>query len=165
LTVVAWDGTAIAADRQATQGGTASTLTKLQRLDNGEVLTWTGNLQNCFGAQHWYCAGAKPSEWVNYRLNDDEHSELIVLSEDGLYTYNCGPFPQKIEDKFAAFGSGKELALGALAMGATAKEAVEIASRFDTGCGLGVDVMHYEKPKRQPPKKATKPRARKGKQQ
>lgn len=156
MTVVAWDGTAIAADRQATYGGgTATSVTKLYRLDNGEVVSWCGEMQNCLGAHNWYCAGADPSEWVNYRLNEENSISLIVLSEDGLYVFDNGPYPRKIEDLFAAFGSGHEFAMGALAMGATAKEAVEIASRFDTGCGLGVDVMRFEKPKR-----ATKPKAK-----
>ncbi len=145
---MAWDGKSIAADRQVTRCGQRGSITKLHRLDNGEVLTWTGHLQNCLGMQHWYLAGAKPSEWNNYRVDPESSAELVILSEDGLWTFS-GPYGVRVEDAFFALGSGAEYALAALAMGATAKEAVEIASRFDNGCGLGIDVMQFEKPKRQ----------------
>lgn len=148
MTVVAFDGTYLAADRQVTRGGQRGSITKLLRLSNGEVLTWTGHLQNCLGMQHWYLAGAKPSEWGNYRVDPECSAELIILSEDGLWTFS-GPYGVRVEDPFVAIGSGAEYALAALAMGATAEQAVEIASRFDNCCGLGVDVMRFEKPKRQ----------------
>lgn len=145
VTVLAWDGTSLAADRQVTRSGQRGSITKLLRLDTGEVLSWTGHLQNCLGMQHWYLAGAKPCEWNNYRVDPESHAELVILSEDGLWTFG-GPYGIKVEDPFIALGSGSEYALAALAMGATAKEAVEIASRFDNHCGLGVDVMQFEKP-------------------
>ncbi len=44
-------------------------------------------------------------------------------------------------DPFAAIGSGSGIALGAMAAGKTAAEAVEIAARFDSGTGNGVDVL------------------------
>jgi ATP-dependent protease HslVU (ClpYQ) peptidase subunit len=143
---VVWDGTYLAADRQVTRGGQRGQITKLLRLSNGEVLSWTGHLQNCLGMQHWYLAGAKPSEWGNYRVDTEAHAELIILSEEGLWTFS-GPYGVRVEDPFVAIGSGAEYAMAALAMGATAEQAVEIASRFDNCCGLGVDVMRFERPK------------------
>lgn len=148
--MVAYDGTYLAADRQVTRGGQRGLITKLTRLNTGEVLSWTGHLQNCIGMQHWYCAGAKPNEWDKYRVDPEAAAELVILSEDGLWTFTAGPYPVKVEDPFFAVGSGSEYALGALAMGATAEQAVEIASRFDNCCGLGVDVMRFEKPKKEP---------------
>lgn len=44
---------------------------------------------------------------------------------------------------FHAIGSGRGEALGAMAMGADARRAVEIASRLNVGCGLGVDVIRF----------------------
>lgn len=40
-----------------------------------------------------------------------------------------------------AWGSGRDYAMGAMARGANAKEAAEIAMRFDNGCGMGIDVV------------------------
>jgi hypothetical protein len=48
------------------------------------------------------------------------------------------PAPQTA---FAALGSGSDAALGALYHGASAREAVEIASLVDTATGDGVDSL------------------------
>ena len=48
---------------------------------------------------------------------------------------------QKVEDQFAAWGSGRDFALTAMHLGKSAREAVEIACLFENGCGNGVDVL------------------------
>lgn len=150
MTVLAWDGKSLAADKQMTRSGERCKYTKLHRLTNGEVAAYTGSVQDCLGLLNWYVAGAKTNEWNDFRVDTEASAELIVLSEDGLYMFSNGPYAVKVEDPFAAFGSGKEYALGALTMGATAEQAVEIASQHDTHCGLGVDVMQFERPKKKP---------------
>jgi ATP-dependent protease HslVU (ClpYQ) peptidase subunit len=45
------------------------------------------------------------------------------------------------EDKKTATGSGRDYALAAMHCGKTAREAVEIACLFETGCGNGVDEL------------------------
>lgn len=42
-----------------------------------------------------------------------------------------------------AVGSGADLAIGAMACGKTAREAVRIACRYDFKSGLGVDVVKF----------------------
>jgi ATP-dependent protease HslVU (ClpYQ) peptidase subunit len=65
---------------------------------------------------------------------------LIVVPPKGKpFYFEQLPFKQIIEEKFAAWGSGRDFALGALAKGADAIEAVRIASRFCTSCGMGID--------------------------
>ena len=51
--------------------------------------------------------------------------------------------PRNLSGK--AIGSGSEYALGAMAMGASAKRAVQIASRFDPSTGRGVTVAKVRK--------------------
>jgi ATP-dependent protease HslVU (ClpYQ) peptidase subunit len=48
---------------------------------------------------------------------------------------------QVVEDPFMAWGSGRDFALGAMAMGATAREAVAVACRFNVYCGNGIDAF------------------------
>lgn len=43
--------------------------------------------------------------------------------------------PFDIKADFYAEGIGRELAMGALAMGATAEEAARVAIKYSTGCG------------------------------
>jgi ATP-dependent protease HslVU (ClpYQ) peptidase subunit len=69
---------------------------------------------------------------------------LIVWDAQGLRYYEDGPIPETVEHGFWAFGSGRDFAIAAMACGKSAREAVEIACQFDTGCGLGVDVMQIE---------------------
>jgi hypothetical protein len=38
-------------------------------------------------------------------------------------------------------GSGADFAIGAMARGASAREAIDIAATYDTNTGLGVDVL------------------------
>jgi hypothetical protein len=48
-----------------------------------------------------------------------------------------------MESPFYAIGSGGHVALGAMATGVTPKRAVEIATQFDPGTGMGVDVIRW----------------------
>lgn len=72
----------------------------------------------------------------------NEGSELVWLRADGSVSYltNDGPI-DGIEAEFFATGSGKSLARGAMAAGATAEEAANIACRFDVGCWGPVHVL------------------------
>jgi ATP-dependent protease HslVU (ClpYQ) peptidase subunit len=47
-------------------------------------------------------------------------------------------------DKWA-IGSGADYAMGAMAVGADAKRAVEVTSDLYCRCGLGVDVLHHDR--------------------
>lgn len=57
--------------------------------------------------------------------------------------YEREPHPFEIEEPFYAFGSGMDIAIGALAMGANAIKAVEIASRYSSHCGNGIDTLTF----------------------
>jgi hypothetical protein len=50
---------------------------------------------------------------------------------------------QRIRHPFIAIGNGGDFALGALAAGESAREAVRIASRLSASCGFGVDVVRF----------------------
>lgn len=49
------------------------------------------------------------------------------------------------KERFASVGSGSKYALGAMTFGANAKEAVEVACRFDTASGPPVTTMRMRK--------------------
>lgn len=87
----------------------------------------------------WYEAGKRRSRWPQIDAEDWAH--VVVLQRGRLLDYENKPYAQPIEDKHFAWGSGKLLALGAMAAGATAQQAVDIASRYHVECGLGVDVF------------------------
>lgn len=139
MTIIAWDGKTVAADKQATCSGLRFKTTKLRRIASGEVLCWTGEQDSGEMVARWYEAGADPAKWPDCQKDKDSWSRLVVISPTGAKFFERQPIAVGIEDEFMAWGSGRDFALGAMRKGATAVEAVEIAMEFSEGCGLGVD--------------------------
>ena len=143
MSVVAWDGKTLAADKQATNSGLRVTTTKLRRLkdhNSDTVIAWTGDQDHGETVALWYSRGAIPADWPECQKDRDAWARLIVASPSGAFFFERQPVPIKVEDKFAAWGSGRDYALGALACGKSARQAVEVACRFDSGCGMGIDL-------------------------
>lgn len=65
----------------------------------------------------------------------------MVVSRAGVVYYERQPFSLTIEMPHHAIGIGRECAIGAMAMGASAYRAVEIASGLIDGCGGGIDTL------------------------
>ncbi len=83
------------------------------------------------------------SEWLSRWPELGEAPECVKKSEvcglfamkSGLLLQIDGGKPYEMAAPFFAEGSGKLIALGALAMGATAEQAVDIAIRYDNKSG------------------------------
>ena len=89
----------------------------------------------------WYKAGSVVADWPKFQ-EQENFTNLIVVEYGQLFYYSQQPIKIKCEDKFFAMGSGRDFALGAMDFGANAIQAVEIANKYSTGCGLGVD--HFD---------------------
>lgn len=139
MSIVAWDGKTLAADRQGTHYGLRRTIPKSKRLPNGDIVAWTGEAAQGLILSDWHVDGADPEKWPKFQETDD-WCRLIVITKQGVIEYEQYPAPMRFEGAYMAWGAGRDFALGALAMGATAKEAVEVACRFNNSCGMGVDV-------------------------
>lgn len=136
MTVIAWDGKTLAADRQCTSGAVLSEHTKLSQVSDGSVLAFWGPIRQWVALIRWYEAGAKPEEWPK----DADDNGLIVVTVEGSVTEyeGCG-WPIACEQNKAAWGGGREFALGAMAAGASALQAVQIANQHHAMCGCGTD--------------------------
>ena len=89
------------------------------------------------GTGTWTALRRIVRELSNEREPDDElykKATVVLLDTRGrLWLYEDNdPQPIKHPD---AWGSGRDFALGALSMGATAKEAAQIACKHSTTCG------------------------------
>lgn len=63
----------------------------------------------------------------------------LILNKEGIYMFDHSPLTwMKIDSKYHAIGSGQSFALGAMATGATPKQAVKAAFNLDTATGFGV---------------------------
>lgn len=141
MTVIAWDGKTLAADRQMTWSDMRSTVCKLRKLPTGEILGVTWDACRSVAVLKWFEDGADPEKWPKVQTEED-YARLIVARPGGKLAYfDYLPIEQPILDPFMAFGAGRDFAMGAMAMGADAQKAVEIACRFSVGCGLGIDAF------------------------
>jgi len=141
MSVIAFDGTVIAADKQGTRGGNSYTATKLHRIDKDTVAGYVGSLDH--GAQlfSWYCAGADDARFPCVAQEDDR-ALLVVLHKGVLgICHGAAPVIHVVEDVPFAVGSGEDVALGAMMAGASAVRAVELACEMNIYCGKGVDAF------------------------
>ena len=139
MTVIAWDGSVLAADKMAVDGGgIRRTTTKIQR-HHDALLAMTGSWDIACELREWWKMGASQSNFPEKARGDV--ATLIVIRTGVIETYNSGPFPLIHEVKQCAFGSGRDFAEAAMYCGKSAIEAVEIACKFQSDCGNGVDYM------------------------
>lgn len=143
MSVIAWDGKSIVADKMMTNEGMQSIATKLFKLNSGEIAAFTGDLCEGLALIDWYNNGHKKEDWPEFQTMEN-FTRMVVATSDGIVFYDQLPVAVKIQDKFHAWGSGRDYAMGAMSMGATAMEAVEIACKHSIHCGNGVDSFKLE---------------------
>lgn len=144
MTTITWDGTTLAADRRASHVGGSDFVTKIRRLSDGRLVGAAGISACCELWMHWREHGGEmPALLKPKDSGTDTTADGIEIHPGGkVFIYGkYGPVP--IESPFTAVGSGKPFALGAMAMGANAILAVEVAARFDRSTGGGVDYLTF----------------------
>lgn len=140
MTIVAWDGKTLAADKQAGYGNGVRVVTKIfKHGDRLFGLAGDGGLAQEVMA--WVLAGANPDKYPAAQRDKDNFTNVLVISKYKVIEYARSPIPTLYEDIFLATGCGRDFAIAAMYLGKTAKEAVEIACRFDSACGMGVDTL------------------------
>ena len=144
MTVVAFDGQSLAGDRLAAAGGTPLPRTRKVfwlRAPNGKqaLVGFSGGSSYTNAYLNWMNGGPAPVS------GPDEKWSILLIEHPRLVWYRSDSANRW--DLFGAtkwaIGSGADYALGAMAAGKTAADAVRIASRLDVGCGLGVDVVRF----------------------
>jgi hypothetical protein len=141
VTVIAWDGKTLAADRQSTDAGLRRSITKIRRAPDGCLLGAAGNSNMCEALRRWYEKGADPDKFPD----KDKTSHLLVIHPTGdVDFYDGHPVPVMFEAKRFALGSGRDYAEAAMFLGKSAVEAVELACHFDCSCGNGIDTLEFE---------------------
>ena len=136
MSIVAWDGTTLAADKMAICSGAMLPATKIKRAGD-IVLAWTGGLSFGIALADWYIRGADRRDWPEFQKTDD-WCRLIVFDKE-IFFFEQSPYAIPVEGSFYAWGSGRDFALASLYLGNTAVKAVAVASALCDSCGLGVD--------------------------
>lgn len=136
MTTIAYKSGIMAGDKLCSWGTTPVPTTKVF-IHEGMMVGMSGDKDNVQMFKDWILAG-RPVEKPSFKT--DAFSAIVVVNGE-TYQYNQGCIPHLIAKPYWAAGSGADYALGAMAHGASAAEAVEIASALDINTGLGVDII------------------------
>jgi ATP-dependent protease HslVU (ClpYQ) peptidase subunit len=140
MSVVVWDGKTLAADRQITSAEMRVTVSKMKRLLDGTLLAWVGSQDGGLVMARWYENGEDVNAWPESQKDKKDWTRLIVVKPDGrVFFYERLGEPINVIETPIAWGSGRDFAMGALAMGADARKAVEVANSLCVSCGMGVE--------------------------
>lgn len=140
MTTIAYRAGVMAADTQVTAGIIVGTTTKIVRRKDGALCAGVGSLPWVQAFHRWFMAG--------------EEGDPPEVPEDsrGLIIGKRGPFEMfetngafEIKEPFIALGTGREFALGAMYVGATAAAAVKAAMEFDPYSGGKVMTLTHDK--------------------
>ena len=150
MTVIAWDGKTLSADRQVTNGMTRLSTTKIFKVFQHYkpfLVAITGDATIGMELIEWFKEGAEPDKYPS--KNSENLASLIVIDKDenggviSVYKYERTGYPYQYQGKFWAFGCSDESAMVAMELGASSAKAVELCSKYNTGCGCGVDTLEF----------------------
>lgn len=145
MSVIACDGKILAADTLGISGDLKLPTSKIRLIfleGKSFYVGWTGQLDHGEALIDWYVSGAIKEKYPAFQSTND-WTRLIVIKNDfekllTVMSYEQTPYPIYYSIP-VAWGSGRDYALGAMAMGADARKAVEIACTFSASCGLPVE--------------------------
>ena len=155
MTTIAYDGRFICADTRVTTGKTMILPEHAQKFvisDEGHVGLSCGSISSQVTRFFdWVRAGCPEG---GFSPSPEVKAEYIVFYPDGrCFQFDPGgPMEIKLNRGIYAWGSGEQFALGAMAYGASAYDAIKVAMQFD--CWTGGDITMHEvkwwKPKAAP---------------
>lgn len=145
MTVIAWDGKTIASDNQATISGLVVKTVKLFKpySESNKIIGFTGPMDYGLVLKDWYLEGADKEKWPKFQETEN-WCRLVVYDCGRLFSYEQAPSKIVVHHPFMAFGSGRDFAMAALALGYDSVKAVEIASQLCDSCGCGVTAFEVK---------------------
>ena len=134
MTTIAYKDGVLAADRLLDEWLDCP---KIFALKGGAYVAGSGNYDDIVEVVAWL--KGKQADAERPAITPDEN-DLLYVDGTGAY-WLTDPFLKKVKitDPFYAVGTGAKYALGAMASGKTAIEAVAIAMKFDANTGGGID--------------------------
>lgn len=144
MTVIAWDGETLAADKRSNIGSRHVTVTKIFKRD-GMLIGGAGHTMLINQMVEWISLGCNPHTFPDANRDLNTCVCMMVISKDKkIHIYENVPFPIIVEQSQHAIGSGSEFARMAMHLGKKAREAVELTCLFDSNCGNGIDTLRIE---------------------
>ncbi len=139
MTTIAANREEMAADSQGTResGLIVSRNDRKVRRLAGDIVSCAGNEDQCLEFEAWYEAGRDMAGKPDL---EKDFGALVLTADGKLFKFYERGTPVEVFDDFIALGSGDEIAMGAMAVGATPEEAVEAACRLNMYTGSPVVV-------------------------
>lgn len=146
MTTIAFDGETLASDRKM---GDRYNVQKIFKVPQGYA-AGCGDYDYIVEIVEWLANGSDRNNLPNLPDKNDDGdavAEVIVVTPQGKVAWLSWPFLRSVQlsERKVAYGSGGDIALGAMAAGATAKQAVAIACRYDPNTGQGIDAVQIVK--------------------
>lgn len=141
MTVIAWDGKTLAADKQATNNGLKLVVTKIMKAEiNGvkSLVAVAGDMAQALNVVNWLINGG---EFPASQHSADDWQPIVIINRRGVFKYEQSPQPILYEGPYFSMGSGADVAMAAMHLGKAAEEAVELACALCASCGMGIDTL------------------------
>lgn len=151
MTVIAWDGTTLAADKLCHLGITAATVTKVVCVRDAQnrvvaLLAFAGSGSRMWQVIEWLRNGAKPEDYPPRPAEDESALVAVTRTQQGrviIRRFDETGYALFIEDVVYADGGFRDIALAAMACGKTAREAIEVTAMITTQV-RGVDTLTFD---------------------
>lgn len=140
MTIIAWRDGVVAADGLATSDDviTSRKAQKIRRMSDGGVAAMMGAAVGAQEILRWIEGGELGEQ---PKFEGEKSATVVVIGLDGLTVYDEYGKETISEAPYRAFGAGRDLALGAMASGASAEEAVRAACEHSVYCGGEITVL------------------------
>ena len=143
MTTIAYRNGILAADTRAIIGGsTMGSINKIAKNFGGSLAGAGGNAGYNYAFIEWFRNGEEgiPPE---AKVTDNALDRGVIFRVDGKIEVYEPDGKFMIKAPYYALGSGMDVALGAMFMGATAEQAVQAAIAHDNGTGGDVLVLKH----------------------
>lgn len=138
MTVIAYKSGTMCSDSMVSTGSgfNDGSVRKIIKTPEGFLVGAAGNLSHVSKFLDFFEDYDTDWVWENCvdELSELDEIEGLLVTPDEILVFVDGYF-SPVKADFYALGNGSPVAKGAMAMGATAEEATEIAIRFTLGCG------------------------------
>lgn len=154
MTTIIGTQTTLYADSCTSEDGKIFNSRKLYRMGRS-VFGIAGDCKSEGLFLEWYPRRAK-HEIPNY---DADSIDVLEVNKDGLWLWNNGNAPFRIDSPFYSIGSGSKYALTAMHLGRTPEGAMDIACLLDINSGGALQVLTQKNVRRKGTNRTTSKRS------
>ena len=143
MTVIAYDGLYVAADRMISNNDGLQGMSRKIEVFEGQVLATCGAADHGEALMWWFKEGMHPEAFPHLsKVGGDKDAYLYVFKHNTpVACFQTWPRPIIFPMVLFAAGCGNDIARTAMHLGRDAREAAKIACELNVFCGNGVDYV------------------------